>query len=133
MLDEMNAVETGKPRSRRRRRRLAAAVSVAALVGASTVLAASSASAAGEGCGSYHSWIGCVGYNGTAYTFAIHNGYSVSESETFWIRVETTTYNWVGVTIGPGATDTFSVSRALIAGEVCGGVDSVTIACQDYA
>ena len=131
MLDEMSAAEAGRPRSRRRRR-LAVAVSVAAMVGASSVLAASSASAA-PGCGSYHSWSGCVGYNGTAYTYSIRNGYSVLETETFSISVDGTKESWVDFTIGVGQTLTFTWVRDIAAGEVCGEVDSATIACQDYS
>ena len=135
MLDEMNAVENGKPGTRRRR--LAVAVSVAAMVGASTLLATSptalaASPASADPCASYHSWTECIGYNSTTetYTLTVHNGYSVSEFETVWMKFESTKFSWQ-VTIPSGRTDTFSVSP-LGHGQACAGIDSVTLGCWDF-
>jgi hypothetical protein len=132
MIDEIDTIESGKPRTNRRRR-LAAAACIAAIAGTSTILAASSASAdtVSSNCSVYHSWTECLSYDYTSGNFglAATNGYGVSEHETLWFTVNGYKYSDT-VTIPSGGTDSFGVHTG--AGYACEGIDTVTFYCWQY-
>lgn len=134
MNDEINTIESEKPRTNRRR--LAAAACIAAMAGTGVILAASPASAApadtiSTNCATYHSWTECLAYNYTTGNFGLsaYNGYSVSEYETLWFAVNGHTYS-EPFTIPSGGTRGFGVHTG--AGYACEGIDSVTFYCWQY-
>ena len=133
MNDEINTIESGKPRVNRRR--LAAAACIAAMAGTGVVLAASPASAAADtittNCVNYHSWRECLAYDYSAGDFglAAHNGYSVPEYETIWFTVNGVKY-YSTLTIPSGATASFPVYTG--PGYACEGIDNVQFGCWQY-
>jgi hypothetical protein len=132
MNDEINTIESGKPRTYRRR--LTTAACIAAMAGTGVMLGASPASAdtvSPPHCSVYHSWTECLSYDYTTGNFglAATNGYGVSEYETLWFTVNGYKYSY-SVTISSGGTADFG--EHVGAGYACEGIDSIQFYCWQY-